>query len=72
MKLDNRYEGNRQSNMRHSAKQSYNFCADITGQVSQAAAATHSVEDRHTKQKGGEKHMQMYIYICEKSGEGTY
>lgn len=36
----------------------------------QTAAASHSVKDRHTKQKDAEKHMQMYKCICERSEEG--
>lgn len=64
MKLNKCYEGNRQSKRPHSAEQSYNFFADITGQVFETAAATHS-------QKEGEKHMEMYICICESSREGN-
>jgi len=50
MKLDNRFEGNRLSNMRAST-----------------AAVTHSAKDTPHK---AEKHMQMYMCICERSRAG--
>ena len=68
MKLNNGYEKNRQSNMRHSAKQYHNFFADVTGQVFETTAATHSVKDRHMTERRRETHANVYMHMQEKRG----